>query len=60
MSMGIFIAIILAPLFHFWDFQLMDTRYMFGLGCAVIVIGSFIQKLNPASLPNPDKTDLQP
>jgi hypothetical protein len=73
MSMGIFIAIILAPLFHFWDFQLMDTRYMFALGCAVIVVGSFIQKLNKASLPaldtsesskndgaTNDKTDTQP
>ena len=47
-SMGIFIAVILAPLFHFWDVKLMDTRYLFALGLAVFIVGSFTQKLDRA------------
>ncbi len=62
MSMGIFVAVILAPLFHFWDLKLMDTRYLFGTGIAIMIIGSFTQKLVKEKLPKispplPNKTN---
>ncbi|GAA5316876.1 MAG: hypothetical protein AseanaTS_20800 [Candidatus Pelagadaptatus aseana] len=47
-SMGIFVAVILAPLFHFWEVQLMDTRYLFALGVAIFVAGSLTLKLEKA------------
>lgn len=47
-SMGIFVAVILAPLFHFWEVQLMDTRYLFALGVAIFIVGSLTLKLEKA------------
>ena len=44
-SAGLFVAVILAPLFHFWELQLLDPRLLFALGAAITVAGLFTQKL---------------
>lgn|GEM_PF-1432452 len=51
LSAGIFIAVILAPLFHYWEIGLMDSRYLFTLGVVVAIAGLFTQKLAKAKLP---------
>ncbi len=47
-SLGLFVAVILAPLFHFWQISFIDSRYLFGLGLAIILVGGFTQKLHKA------------
>ncbi|NHN37810.1 hypothetical protein G8764_10925 [Pseudomaricurvus alcaniphilus] len=48
LSMGIFVAVILAPLFHFWELDFISSTHLFGLGTAIIVAGLFTQKLSKA------------
>lgn len=52
LSAGIFVAVILAPLFHYWEIGLMDSRYLFILGVAIAIVGLFTQKLVKAQLPS--------
>ncbi len=47
-SMGIFLAVILAPLFHLWEFDFIEAKHLFALGVAVIVVGVMTQKLDKA------------
>ena len=47
-SMGLFVAVILAPLFHFWDIGFMDSQHLFLLGTAIVIVGIFTQKLTKA------------
>ena len=51
LSAGIFVAVILAPLFHYWDIGLMESRQLFVLGVAIAIAGLFTQKLAKANLP---------
>ncbi|TQV86294.1 hypothetical protein FKG94_01725 [Exilibacterium tricleocarpae] len=44
-SAGLFVAVILAPLFHFWELQLLDPRYLFALGAAIVAVGLITQKM---------------
>ncbi|NIB42016.1 hypothetical protein HBA55_20595 [Pseudomaricurvus alkylphenolicus] len=44
-SLGIFVAVILAPLFHLWEVNFIDSRHLFGVGVVVIAAGLFTQKL---------------
>lgn len=48
LSIGLFITVILAPLFHLWQVEFIDSRLLLGLGIAVTVAGLFTQKLNKA------------
>ena len=50
-SMGLFVAVILAPLFHFWQVDPIDPKHVFVIGTAVTLIGLFTQKLQKSSLP---------
>lgn len=47
-SMGIFLAVILAPLFHLWEINFIDAKHLFALGIAVIITGVMTQKLDKA------------
>ena len=47
-SMGIFVAVILAPLFHFWTVEFINSLHLFALGSAIIVVGLITQKLEKA------------
>lgn len=49
LSMGIFIAAVLAPLFHFWEVAFIDSKLLFGVGVGVIIVGALTQKLKKAS-----------
>lgn len=51
LSAGLFVAVILAPLFHYWDIDLMDSRHLFALGVAITLVGLFTQRLAKAKLP---------
>ncbi|MCE2029531.1 hypothetical protein [Sessilibacter corallicola] len=44
-SAGIFVAVILAPLFHLWEVNGINPLYVFGAGCALVVFGMSSQKL---------------
>jgi hypothetical protein len=44
-SAGLFVAVILAPLFHFWEVQGIKPLYLFGIGCGLVVFGLAKQKL---------------
>ncbi|GAB2189017.1 hypothetical protein [Sessilibacter sp. MAH2] len=44
-SIGLFTAVILAPLLHVWRFEGLNPLYAFGIGCALIVLGMSKQKL---------------
>lgn len=51
LSSGIFVAVILAPLFHYWQVEFITPAQLFLLGAAIAVIGLFTQKLEIAELP---------
>ncbi len=51
-SIGIFVAVILAPLFQLWQIAPIDPRHVFILGCGLIIVGLFTQKLQKSKLPN--------
>lgn len=53
-SSGIFVAVILAPLFHLWDVAFIDSKHLLALGAAILVVGLAMQKLDKAS-PDNDK-----
>ena len=48
LSMGIFVAVILAPLFHFWQVEFIASQNLFALGVAIIIVGLLTQKLDKA------------
>lgn len=48
LSMGIFVAVILAPLFHYWEVSFINSVQLFTLGCAIIITGLLTQKLKKA------------
>jgi len=45
LSAGIFVAVILAPLFHYWGVEFITPAQTFLLGTIITVIGVFTQKL---------------
>ncbi len=47
-SVGIFVAAILAPLFHLWEVNVIDSKVLFALGAAIVVAGLMTQKLQRA------------
>lgn len=47
-SLGIFVAVILAPLFHFWSLEFIRSEHLFVLGSAIIIAGLLTQKLHKA------------
>lgn len=47
-SLGIFVAVILAPMFHLWSVAFIDSKHLFAVGVAVIAAGLFTQKLAKA------------
>lgn len=47
-SMGIFLAAILSPLFHLWDIDFIDAKHLFALGAAIVIVGVMTQKLDKA------------
>ena len=47
-SMGLFVAVILAPLFHFWSVDFIGSKPLFALGAAITLAGLMTQKLNTA------------
>lgn len=51
-SVGIFLAVILAPLFHFWQLGL-EPLYIFALGLALVLFGLWSQKLVKAPNEHP-------
>lgn len=44
-SMGLFVAAILAPLFHYWQLLPIPALYIFGIGLLVLLLGLWSQKL---------------
>lgn len=44
-SVGVFVAVILAPLFHYWQLLNIPALYVFGIGLALILFGLWSQKL---------------
>lgn len=53
-AIGLFVAVILAPMFQFWNVEPIDPRHVFGLGLALILVGQMLQKLHKANLPKPN------
>ena len=52
LSAGIFVAVILAPLFHYWQIAFITPPQLFLLGAVIAIVGLFTQSLDKASLPN--------
>lgn len=52
-SVGIFVAVILAPLFHFWEISGVNPLYVFGIGLALLLFGLWSQKLIKAPTTEP-------
>lgn len=50
-SIGLFVAVILAPLFYFWQLPSIEPVYIFGLGLAIMLFGMWSQKLEKAPKP---------
>ncbi|WP_317931608.1 hypothetical protein [Halioxenophilus sp. WMMB6] len=50
-SIGLFVAVILAPLFHFWQLSGINPLYVFTLGSALMLFGLWSQKLVKAKNP---------
>ena len=48
LSIGLLLTVILAPLFHLWQVDFIDSRLLLGLGITTIVVGIFTQKLDKA------------
>lgn len=44
-SSGLFIAVILAPLFYLYGWLKLNPLYLFGLGIALILAGAWFQRL---------------
>ncbi|BFM06662.1 hypothetical protein [Halioxenophilus aromaticivorans] len=44
-SIGLFVAVILAPLFHYWQLVPIPALYVFGIGLALLLFGLWSQKL---------------
>jgi len=55
-SIGIFVAVILAPLFHYWQLQGIKPIYIFALGLALMLFGLWSQKLVKAPPNDPKNT----
>ncbi len=49
-SMGLFVAAILAPLFHYWQLIKIPSLYVFGIGLALLLFGLWSQKLVKAPI----------
>lgn len=47
-SVGILIAVVLAPLLLFWDVSYLDSKVVFGFGAALSIVGLITQKLDKA------------
>ncbi len=45
LAVGLFVAAILAPLFHFWQVEALSSRILFGIGTIICVVGLWTQKL---------------
>ena len=48
LSVGLMVAAIVAPLFHYWQVEFLDAKWVFALGAAMTVAGIFTQKLAKA------------
>lgn len=48
LSIGLFVTVILAPLFHLWQVEFIDSKLLLALGIAVTIAGVFTQKLDKA------------
>ena len=48
LSIGLLLTVIIAPLFHLWQVDFIDSRVLLGVGIATIVVGIFTQKLDKA------------
>jgi len=44
-SAGIFVAVILAPLFQLWEVDFIESQHLFVLGAGILAVGLFTQKL---------------
>ena len=51
-SSGLFIAVILAPLFYYYQWLFIDPRLLFGLGVALVITGALFQKLQKVIEPS--------
>lgn len=47
-SSGLFVAVILAPLFYYYQWLSLDPRLLFGLGLALVITGLLTQRLHQA------------
>lgn len=54
LSSGLFVCVILAPLFQLWEVQSINPVVVFGTGIAVTIAGMFQQKLVKAPQPAQD------
>lgn len=50
-AIGIFVAVILAPLFQLWQIEPIDPRHVFAIGVLVLLGGLAWQKLEKSTLP---------
>lgn len=48
LSIGLFIAVILTPLFYFWDVKFIQSTHLFLIGLAITFAGTLTQKLEKA------------
>jgi len=46
LSVGILIAVFLAPLFHVWEVSWVSSKAVFGAGVIIAIIGMLTQKLD--------------
>lgn len=44
-SAGIFVAVILAPLFRLWEVEFIASQHLFILGAGILAVGLITQKL---------------
>lgn len=51
-SSGLFVAVILAPLFYYYNWLFIDPRLLFGLGVALVLTGAWFQKLQKVTEPS--------
>lgn len=62
-SSGLFVAVIIAPLFYYWGWNAIDPKILFALGLAITITGLILQKLQkvettaPAQPLNDDSDD---
>lgn len=53
-SSGLFVAVILAPLFYYYQWLFIDPPVLFALGVALVVVGIWLQKLIKVITPETD------